>query len=61
MRFTPFVRGIQHPLQPQCRLDRPGGRGHPPRPGKGPAALLARLRGQAPAGATWTRDELYEG
>jgi len=25
------------------------------------AALLVRLRSQAPAGITWTRDELYEG
>ncbi len=24
------------------------------------AALLARLRAQAPAGVSWTRDELYE-
>jgi prevent-host-death family protein len=24
-------------------------------------ALLARLRGQSPAGVTWTRDELYDG
>ena len=37
--------------------------GEATRPGQegAKAALLARLRGQAPAGATWTRDELYEG
>lgn len=33
-----------------------------PRPGQEAAktALLDRLRGQAPAGAAWTRDELYD-
>lgn len=37
----------------------PAGAGTPDR-GRAKQALLARLKGQACAGATWSRDELYE-
>ncbi len=54
------LQALTAPGQPVAVIA-PVGAATRPGPEGAKAALLARLRAQTPVGATWTRDELYEG